>query len=341
MQSRCLITGISSAIAEKLPNGRDGVQVDSPRTLGPVVYAGSLVAMLLARNAETKRGFGRWIVERQLFGGLPGMLTASDWEAHKDHPHWTLAQKADRLFRWLATKERYSPLDPVVAVDEDTEFHEAFAVTDSTIEDELQLTTRVLAERGHLEYVDEHGDRTDGRRYTGRFRLSPSGWVAAEQRRGLESATAFIAMWFSSETETLRQAIIDTVSASGFEPIIIDTKDYTGLVVDEIMKEIRSARFVIADYTCGFKSGMAGEEHYQMRGGVYWEAGLALGRGLTVISTVRADLIDPAKRALHFDQAQFNHLTWSGDTLEEFKINLSNRIAALIGKGPRRPTAAS
>jgi hypothetical protein len=270
MQSRCLITGISSAIAEKLPNGRDGVQVDSPRTLGPVVYAGSLVAMLLARNAETKRGFGRWIVERQLFGGLPGMLTASDWEAHKDHPHWTLAQKADRLFRWLATKERYSPLDPVVAVDEDTEFHEAFAVTDSTIEDELQLTTRVLAERGHLEYVDEHGDRTDGRRYTGRFRLSPSGWVAAEQRRG-----------------------------------------------------------------------MAGEEHYQMRGGVYWEAGLALGRGLTVISTVRADLIDPAKRALHFDQAQFNHLTWSGDTLEEFKINLSNRIAALIGKGPRRPTAAS
>ena len=44
----------------------------------------------------------------------------------------------------------------------------------------------------------------------------------------------------------------------------IDAKEYAGGVMDEIISEIRRARFVIADCT-------------QQRNGVYFEAGFAIG----------------------------------------------------------------
>ena len=99
----------------------------------------------------------------------------------------------------------------------------------------------------------------------------------------------------------------------------IDQKEHTNKIDDEIIAEIRRARFVVADFTHG--GGGA-------RGGVYYEAGFAHGLGIDVIFTCREDKFD----ALHFDTRQYNHISWSSP--EELKNALKNRIFALYGDGP-------
>jgi nucleoside 2-deoxyribosyltransferase len=81
------------------------------------------------------------------------------------------------------------------------------------------------------------------------------------------------------------------------------------------MAEIRRSGLIVADFTGN-------------RGGVYFEAGFAMGLGLPVIWTVRQDDID----AVHFDTRQYNHITWS--TPQELREKLYNRVMATIG-GPR------
>src|SRR6266576_4120836 len=108
------------------------------------------------------------------------------------------------------------------------------------------------------------------------------------------------------------------IRAAGFQPSRIDKKDYVGGITDEIMAEIRRSRFVVADYT-GQKAG------------VYFEAGFALGLGLPVIPTCRAEEIG----ALHFDIKHLNTLTWT--TPAELADRLAKRIRAVIGSGPNAP----
>ena len=81
------------------------------------------------------------------------------------------------------------------------------------------------------------------------------------------------------------------------------------------MAEIRRSRFVVADYT--------GQVN-----GVYFEAGFALGLGLRVIPTCRADEVPN----LHFDIKHLNTLLWS--PLAELADGLNRRIRAVIGVGP-------
>ena len=128
------------------------------------------------------------------------------------------------------------------------------------------------------------------------------------------SAQGFVAMWFDP---SLQDAWINGfdpgIRVAGFRPFRIDA--YVSGITDEIMAEIRRSRFVVADYT-----GQAN--------GVYFEAGFALGLGLRVIPTCRADEIDK----LHFDIKHLNALLWN--TPADLAEGLNRRIRAVIGAGP-------
>jgi len=156
--------------------------------------------------------------------------------------------------------------------------------------------------------------RNDGRAVG----LSVSGLLAAESLGSAqsESAQGFVAMSFD---ESLRDAWTNgfdpAIRAAGFIPLRIDAKDYVGSISDEIISEIRQSSFVVADYT-----GQAN--------GVYFEAGFALGMGLTVIPTCQAD--DVGK--LHFDIKHLNTLLWKDPA--ELANGLSKRIIAVLGAGP-------
>ncbi|WP_139189392.1 hypothetical protein [Thalassobaculum litoreum] len=270
---------------------------------------------------------------------LPVPVHSSHWEQHNQYRDWTLTEKADRLFQWLIHRDKTAPLEAIRLEENSPEFLRACAVTDSMSLDELQLVALILAGRGHVEFIDPGGQgapsRTD---FSGRVRLTPDGWIASEQSPvGVQSDTAFVAMWFAAPMDEAKNAILDAIESAGYRPVIVSEEAFTGPIMDKILGEIRSARFLVADYTCGSVRGEDGTEHYQARGGVYLEAGFATGLGLEVISTVRSDLLDPARRAIHFDVQQYNHIGWDNPTI--LRDALKHRIGAIIGWGPHRATA--
>lgn len=141
-----------------------------------------------------------------------------------------------------------------------------------------------------------------------------------------DSKRAFVAMWFSEEMrDPYDLGILPAVSMHGFEAIRIDQKEHNNKIDDEIVAEIRNARFVIADFTCGIVES-SGVKVAVARGGVYFEAGFALALGIPVIWCCREDLIGH----VHFDTRQYNHITWK--TPDELCDKLTKRIGALIGR---------
>jgi hypothetical protein len=148
--------------------------------------------------------------------------------------------------------------------------------------------------------------------------LTPKGYLEVDGRTAQLSATAqgFVAMSFdksldSAFTDGFAQAIRD----SGYRPLRIDGKEHANGISDEIMAEIRQSRFVVADYTL-------------LNNGVYFEAGFALGSGITLIPTCNEK--DFGK--LHFDIRHINTLRWSTPT--DLRSSLAKRISGILGKGP-------
>ncbi len=131
-------------------------------------------------------------------------------------------------------------------------------------------------------------------------------------------------MWFDGEMrETYDKGIEPAIKDAGYKPMRIDRKQNVIKIDDEIIAEIRRSRFLVADMTHGEKGA---------RGGVYFEAGFALGLGLPVLYSCREDPVSE----LHFDTRQYFHILW--ETPEELRRELVKRIGAVVGDGPLHKT---
>ena len=127
-------------------------------------------------------------------------------------------------------------------------------------------------------------------------------------------------MWFDGVMDGVyEEGVEPAIGAAGYKPMRIDRKQDVIKIDDEIIAEIRRSRFLIADFTHG-KHGA--------RGGVYFEAGFALGLGIPVIYTCREDAID----SIHFDTRQYHHTAWKDPA--DLRDKLAKRILAIIGEGP-------
>lgn len=148
--------------------------------------------------------------------------------------------------------------------------------------------------------------------------LTPTGCLEAEELQQRRPATVqgFVAMSFDpSLDKAYAQGFDPGIRAAGYRPLRIDAKEHAGSISDAIISEIRRSRFLIADYTGS-------------NNGVYFEAGLALGLGIPVIPTCRADWLGK----LHFDIRHINTLKW--DTAQELADGLARRLSAVLGDGP-------
>ena len=156
---------------------------------------------------------------------------------------------------------------------------------------------------------------------TGRpmYVISPAGheFLDSLRRGNADSSQGFCAMWFGKEVESAWfEAIRPAIEDAGYKPLRIDEHAHANRIDDEIIAQIRRSKFIVSDFT-------------GQRGGVYFEAGFALGLGLPVIWTVR----DDALKDVHFDNRQYNFTQWSVDDLPGFRRALTNRIVALLGQG--------
>ncbi|MCH8029393.1 MAG: hypothetical protein IH874_05635 [Candidatus Dadabacteria bacterium] len=151
------------------------------------------------------------------------------------------------------------------------------------------------------------------------YKISPSGWAYIDELKRInpKSQQAFVAMWFDQKldnaySEAIRPGIVD----AGYKPLRIDKHEHINKIDDEIIAQIRRSKFIVSDFT-------------GQRGGVYFEAGYALGLGLPVIWL--CEEIELEK--IHFDNRQYNFLPWEHDNLPELREKLQFRIEATIGRG--------
>ena len=152
-----------------------------------------------------------------------------------------------------------------------------------------------------------------------------------------DKSQPFVAMWFPDKEpemgilKTYVESVTKAIQIAGYSnPYIANRDKYNGAIMNKVINQIKESRFLIADLTCDEKSGM--------RGGVYYEAGLADGLGMSVILTCHKK----AQNFVHFDLKQFNTIFWDFDEKgiiradghpdEDFSDYLAEWIIATVGK---------
>jgi nucleoside 2-deoxyribosyltransferase len=154
----------------------------------------------------------------------------------------------------------------------------------------------------------------------GQLTITPAGWqeFARLQQVNTESRIGFVAMSFRGEFKRLYDDGIEPgIRAAGYEALRVDRTEHNNRIDDEIIAMIKRSRFVVADFSVN-------------RGGIYFEAGFALGLGIPVIWLVKEDQL----AVVHFDTRQYNFITWSEDSCESLTNRVRYRIEATIGRGP-------
>lgn len=198
---------------------------------------------------------------------------------------------------------------------------------------ELGGLTQLLVQ---LKYLERSGSR-----------INAHGWLRVDELRRIvsDSDSAFVAMWFDESTTAYRRAVTKAMEYCHYRPIIVDQEQFNGFIMDKVISLVRQARFLIADFTarpeCIDGSGVLCQG---VRGGVYWEAGMAYGMGKPVIHTCQDS--PEAKARIHFDVDQYNTIFWKDDELcikireleshnekPTFAERLVARIIKTVGQG--------
>ena len=335
----CLIWPRHAAKAYNEVDGRNGYFVEhSPRAGGSYSLAREAKYLLDELDADAKEKITTkittWLVDqRRLGNAIPGVTTTIIEEA-KTARDLTADQRAERLLGflaqettnlgsavWVAHIKPWS-YETFMTVEYDLACH-AMALSESVEFEELVFLLHYLEAAGWI-HMENSGAGTVG------CTVTVDGYrQIAEQEVNPSSDRVFVAMWFDDSMMDAREnGIKSAILNTGYTPRLINEKPDVDKIDDEIIGEIRRSRFLVADFTHGDKGA---------RGGVYYEAGFALGLGLTVIRSCRKDVID--RNELHFDVRQHYHIVW--ETPDELRIGLEARILALVGEGPHRENILS
>ena len=312
--------------AFEAPNdGRDGCIVDSPRTGGKYFVTRSAEPSLKACEDRLKIRLTSWLVEQRGLGNpCPEIHTGTISEA-RQRRDLRISERVDGILRYLekrcntlGTLVRYRVFSNLYTTTDPDDFErEYFGLLSHSGcigESDLIFLLNYLDQRGLIENSGRH-DEIKG------CTLTVEGYARLDKIRetGTDSSKAFVAMWFDdSMNDAWKQGFEPAICDAGYEPFRVDKKEHINRIDDEIIAEIRRARFVVADFTHGDNGA---------RGGVYYEAGFAHGLGIPVIFTC----LDKVFGNIHFDTRQFNHIVWKHP--EELRAMLRNRIAAVIGDG--------
>ena len=290
---------------------------ESPRAGGGYVI--SEVELNVKRphfGSASKALLTTWLIDQRLQGNKQPTISPEVLNYAVNKPNLQVHERADRLLRYIAGESK--------AVGDNANINRddlgAYAWSESIDWNEVNFYFRYLIDKGWL---------------TGR-QLPNVGYNVAVSVDGYnriselfsrpDLAQAFVAMWFSpGMDEVYDHGIKPAIREAGYKPLRIDRKLDVQKIDDAIIAEIRRSRFLVADFTHGDEG---------VRGGVYFEAGFAMGLGIPVIFSCRNDMVTK----LHFDTRQYAHIVWS--TPEKLSFDLRDRILARIGTGPNSHDAA-
>ena len=293
---------ICTTEAETIPSNFDGVHQVCPRC-GEFKLAGTAGSMLRTGVGQSFRAkVSGWVRDQNRDDTVP-MITSDVLQSVSARALPTVAERGERLL--LEALNGQERLGTGININEPR----FVAATYSQDDSEVDFLVNLLSDQGLMERVAMGGS----------CKVLPRGYLAADEltRRSARSEKGFVAMWFNEDLESAYEDGFQVgILKAGYDPIRVDRVEHINRIDDEIIAHIRVASFVVADFT-------------GHRGGVYFEAGFALGLDLPVIWSCRKDHL----AELHFDIRQYNCIDW--ETPDELALRLRRRIEATIGKGPK------
>lgn len=296
----------------------DYVYLDSPRAGGKYRITGTAASTIANLNETQKARLTTWLC-RQRRAGIEYPSISSDIVTLAKS--MSAMQTAERIDRLLLYFNEFGIGHRVIVWNSDQfdpRESEAFRLTAETeckSKSELDSLLQLAVGTTWLATPVQNVGATQ-------YTPSVGGWLRIDTLvLTLPLSTqAFVAMWFNDATHAAYESgIAPAIKDAGYEAVRIDKKEHANKIDDEIIAEIRRSKFLVADFTC---------EPKQVRGGVYFEAGFAMGLGIPVIWTCAKSSFDD----VHFDTRQYNHIFW--ETPEALRSQLANRIGAVIGDGP-------
>ena len=293
---------ICETTAETIPPGGDYFHQNCPRC-GEFKLAGTAGTMLRSGvGPEVRAKLSGWVHDQNRNDTVP-IITSDVLKQIASRPLPSVAERAERLL--LEAVRDQERLGAQVNIN-DPRF---IATTYSVDVGEVGFLLKLLSEQGLMNAVAMGGH----------CEVTPSGYMTVDEltRKPTLSDKGFVAMWFDAGLEAAYEDGFQVgILNAGYDPVRIDRVEHINRIDDEIIAHIKSASFVVADFT-------------GHRGGVYFEAGFAYGLDLPVIWSCRKDDMDD----LHFDIRQYNCIDW--ETPEELALRLQRRIEATLGKGPK------
>lgn len=302
--SNCPICSTDATIYP-LAAGADGKRIVCPRC-GEFRVSSTAEAMLpgkLAVDIRKMANASGWVREHQ-----KELISSDTVSLLEQLPTPSIPDKGLSLLKYLEKKTNY-PGERIILASTINGTLEFYAVARAVNHEEYAYIYKFIEKLG---YIDGAQITPDGFAYLDKAKYSNT-----------DSQIGFCAMWFDASVTTIwSNAISPAILDAGYEPKRIDEHPHNNRIDDEIIALIRRSKFVVADFT-------------GQRGGVYFEAGFALGMNLPVIWTIKKSDLS----SVHFDNRQYNFVTWEEDKLAEFKLNLQYRIEATLGRGSWKPSA--
>jgi hypothetical protein len=291
----------------------DYFEFDSPRAGGRYRLARSVISTDVKYDPAQ---LTEWLTAQRRQGVEAPLITTHTLELVKSFPALGVLEKRDRVLEYLTTRSSKYGEQIRIAGTLDAELKATFIglqlAAQSGDSNEAMAFLSFLEEGGLIAFDTSRRN----------IRVTFPGWQYIEKRnlQDADLTQAFVAMWFHASTEAaFEHGIVPAIRECGFRPLRIDQKEHINKVDDEIIAEIRRSRFLVADFT---------SEPEKPRGGVYFEAGLAMGLGKKVIWTCHESCL----KFVHFDTRQFNHIVWTDPA--DLRTKLKNRIGAVLGQGP-------
>lgn len=176
---------------------------------------------------------------------------------------------------------------------------------------------KTLVANGYLKPIEENSNE---------YIITPEGKaISNNTKKSRPLKTAFIAMSFSAkphegmpddDLEQIRNAFKEGIKGAGYKPVVIDEVKHTNYIPAEIINQTTKSTFLVQDPT------------YRNDGAIY-EAGIAIGKGIQVISCIRKSEFEAPQSTPHFDYKQKNMIIWT--TYEELSQKLEELIKGAIG----------
>lgn len=298
--SSCFVC--DSQQAEIIPSTSDEIHQKCSRC-GEFIITGSAQATLNTQLLEKSLAkVSGWVSEQNRLGVFP-TITANNLEKIIERPLPSIMDRATKLL--LEAERGLNHFGEVFNINEPR----FLAATYSSSQNDVMFLFNILIDEGLATTAS-----------SGYSEIRPQGYIKLEELKGHTSTSSqgFVAMWFDGElNEIFTNGFESGIFAAGYDPLRIDGAEHINKIDDEIIKQINASKFIVADFT-------------GHRGGVYFEAGYAMGNDIPVFWTCREDDMSE----LHFDIRQFNCIDWR--TPEDLATRLATRIEAVLGPGPNK-----